>query len=208
MQKWAFTIFKDSFENNDSVQFSSVQSLSCVRLFATPWIAARQASLSITNSPSSLKLTSIESVMPSSHLILCLPLFLLPPIPPSKEPAITESYVERKTFHFIVSRDWHNTVEQLSLNKKRKKESSGNSTGWCAPSGSSLVAQMVKNLPTMPETWVQFLGHGPFRPGWSMKAFWCAGFTLNLEEVLQLWWGGIKLSSPSYVFVALLDFSA
>ena len=54
-----------------SVQFSSVQSLSHVRLFATPWIAARQASLSITNSQSSLKLMSIESVMPSSHLILC-----------------------------------------------------------------------------------------------------------------------------------------
>ena len=64
-------------------QFSSVQLLSCVRLFATPWIAARQASLSITSSRSSLRLTSIESVMPSSHLILCHPLLLLPPIPPS-----------------------------------------------------------------------------------------------------------------------------
>ena len=61
----------------------SVQSLSRVRLFATPWIAALQASLSITNSRSSLKLTSIESVMPSSHLILCRLLFLPPPIPPS-----------------------------------------------------------------------------------------------------------------------------
>ena len=66
-----------------SVQFSSVQSLSRVRLFATPWIAARQASLSITNSWSALRLTSIKSVMPSSHLILCRPLLLLPPIPPS-----------------------------------------------------------------------------------------------------------------------------
>ena len=65
----------------DTGQFSSVQSLSRVRLFATPWIAARQASLSITNSRSSLGLTSIESVMPSSHLILCCPLLLLPPIP-------------------------------------------------------------------------------------------------------------------------------
>ena len=63
--------------------FSSVQLLSHVWLLATPWIAARQASLSITSSWSSLKLTSIESVMPSSHLILCRPLFLLPPIPPS-----------------------------------------------------------------------------------------------------------------------------
>ena len=68
-----------------SVQFSSVQSLSRVRLFATPWIAARQASLSITNSWSSPRLTSIEPVMPSSHLILCHPLLLLPPIPPSIE---------------------------------------------------------------------------------------------------------------------------
>ena len=59
-------------------QFSLVQSLSCVRLFATPWTAAHQASLSITNSWSVLKLTSIESVMPSNHLILCHPLLLLP----------------------------------------------------------------------------------------------------------------------------------
>ena len=64
-------------------QIRSDQSLSRVRLFATPWIAARQASLSITNSRSSFRLTSIESVMPSSHLILCRPLLLLPPIPPS-----------------------------------------------------------------------------------------------------------------------------
>ena len=63
--------------------FSSVQLLSHVRLFVTPWITARQASLSITNPRSSLRLTSIESVMPSSHLILCCPLLLLPPIPPS-----------------------------------------------------------------------------------------------------------------------------
>ena len=64
-------------------QFSSVQSLSHVQLFATPWMAARQASLSVTNSRSLLKLMSIKSVMPSSHLILCRPLLLLPPIPPS-----------------------------------------------------------------------------------------------------------------------------
>ena len=64
------------------IQSSSIQSLSCVRLFATPWTAARQASLSITNSWNSPKLMSIESVMPSSHLILCRPLLLLSPIPP------------------------------------------------------------------------------------------------------------------------------
>ena len=66
-----------------SVQFSSVQSLSHVRLFATPWIAAHQATLSNTNSQSSLKLTCIELVTPSSHLIFCRPLLLLPAIPPS-----------------------------------------------------------------------------------------------------------------------------
>ena len=69
------------FTMNDAI--SSVQSPSRVRLFATPWITARQASLSITNSWSSLKLMSIESVMPSSHLILCRPLLLTPPIPTS-----------------------------------------------------------------------------------------------------------------------------
>ena len=69
--------------NTGWVQFYSVQLLSRVRLFVTPWIAAHQASLSITNSWSSLKLTSIELVMPSSHLILGRPLLLLPTIPPS-----------------------------------------------------------------------------------------------------------------------------
>ena len=67
----------------NKITFSSVQSLSCVRLFATPWTAACQASLSITNSRSLLKLVSIESVMPSNHLILCHPLLL-----PSNFPSI------------------------------------------------------------------------------------------------------------------------
>ena len=67
----------------DGIQFSTVQSLSRVQLFATPWIAAHQASLSIINSQSSLKLMSIESVMPSNHLILYHPLLLLPLIFPS-----------------------------------------------------------------------------------------------------------------------------
>ena len=69
--------------NWQRVQFSSVQSLSHVWLFVTPWISARQASLSITNSQSLLKLMSIESVMPSNHLILCCPFLLTPSIFPS-----------------------------------------------------------------------------------------------------------------------------
>ena len=74
----------------------SDQSLSHVLLFATPWIAARQASLSITNSQSSFRRTSIESVMPSSHLILCHPLLLLPPIPPSIRVFSSESTLPMK----------------------------------------------------------------------------------------------------------------
>ena len=81
-----------------SYQFSSVQSLSRVQLFATPWIAEHQASLSITNSQSSLKLTSIELVMPSSHLILCRPLLLLPPIVP-----IIRIFSNESTLHMSFS---------------------------------------------------------------------------------------------------------
>ena len=89
------------------LQFSSVQSLSRVRLFATPWIAAHQASLSITNSWSSLKLMSVELVMPSSHLILCHPL-LLPPIPPSIRVFSNESTLRMRwpkywSFSFSIS---------------------------------------------------------------------------------------------------------
>ena len=70
----------DPFSSLPQTHITSVQLFSHVRLFATPQITARQASLSITNSQSSLKLMSIDSVMPSSHLILCCPLLLLPPI--------------------------------------------------------------------------------------------------------------------------------
>ena len=89
-------------------QFSSVQSLSHVRLFATPWIIARQASLSITNSQSSPKLMCIESVMQSSHLILCRPLLLLPPIPPSIRVFSNESTLRMRwtkywSFSFSIS---------------------------------------------------------------------------------------------------------
>ena len=86
----------------------SVQSLSRVRLFATPWIAARQASLSITSSWSLLKFVPIESVMPSSHLILCRPLLPLPPIPPSIRVLSNESPLRMRwpkcwSFSFSIS---------------------------------------------------------------------------------------------------------
>ena len=78
-----------SYQGSPCFWFSSVHSLSCVRLFVTPWTAARQASLSITNSQSLLKLMSIESVMPSNHLILCRP--LLPSVFPSVRVFTNES---------------------------------------------------------------------------------------------------------------------
>ena len=86
MWQWCFPRINSGYvtkRRGIHTTISSVQLLSHVRLFATLWITARQASLSITNSRSSLKLMSIESVMPYSHLILCRPLLLLPPIPPS-----------------------------------------------------------------------------------------------------------------------------
>ena len=90
------------------VQFSSVQSLSRVRLFATPWVSAHQASLSITNSQSLPKPMSIKSVMPSSHLILCCPLLLLPLILPSIRVFSNESTLRMRrpkywSFSFSIS---------------------------------------------------------------------------------------------------------
>ena len=112
-------------ELRHSVQFSSVQSLSRVRLFATPWITARQASLSITNSWSSLRLTSIESVMPSSHLILSRPLLLLPPIPPSVRVFSNKSTLRMRwpkywSFSFSISAWW--TMEGGSWHCTRDRE--------------------------------------------------------------------------------------
>ena len=101
-KKWQYQeIWWKGFVKSDSfrlqvAQFRSVESLSRVRLFATSWIAARQASLSITNSWSSHRVTSIQSVMPSSHLIRCHPLLLLPPIPPSIRVFSNESTLRMK----------------------------------------------------------------------------------------------------------------
>ena len=102
-----------------SDQIRSDQSLSRVRLFATPWIAARQVSLSITNSQSSLRLMSIESVMPSSHLILCRPLLLLSPTPPSIRVFSNESTLRMRwpkywSFSFSI-------IHYTSIKKKKTK---------------------------------------------------------------------------------------
>ena len=95
-----------------SVQFISIQSLSRVRLFATPRITTGQASLSITNSQSSPKLECIDSVMPSSHLILCHPLFLLPSIPPSIRVFSNES-----TFRMRWPKYWSFSFSIIPSNK-------------------------------------------------------------------------------------------
>ena len=130
-------------------QFSLVQSLSHVRLFVTPWIAACQASLSITNSQSSHRLTSIESVMPSSHLILCHPLLLLPPIPPSIRVFSSESNLHMKwpkywSFSFSISpskehpglisfrMDWLYLFAVQGTLKSLQHHSSKASVLWCS----------------------------------------------------------------------------
>ena len=119
-----------------TVQFSSFQSLSRVRLFATPWIAARQTSLSITNSRSSLRLMSIESVMPSSHLILCHPLLLLPPIPPSIRVFSSESTLRMRwpkywsfSFSIIPSKDI--SPQSPTSLQRRERASPPASTSAC-----------------------------------------------------------------------------
>ena len=130
--------------------FSSVQSLSRVRLFATPWIAARQASLSITNSRSLPKFMSIESVMPSSYLILCRPLLFLPPVPPSIKVFSNESTLHMKwpkywSFSFSISpskehlglisfrMDWLDLLEvQGTLKSLLQHHNSKASILWCS----------------------------------------------------------------------------
>ena len=105
-ENWILVVWFHSLYSSD--QIKSHQSLSRVRLFAAPWIAARQASLSLTNSQSSLRLMSIESVMPSNHLILCHPLLLLPPISPSirvfsNEPTLCMRWPKYWSFSFNIS---------------------------------------------------------------------------------------------------------
>ena len=133
-----------------SLSVSSVQSLSRVQLFVTPWIAAHQASLSIISSPSSLRLASIKSVMPSSHLILSRPLLPLPPIPPSIKVFSSESTLHMRwpkfwsfSFSIIPSKeipglmsfrmDWLDLfVVQGTLKGLLQHHSSKASILWCS----------------------------------------------------------------------------
>ena len=160
------------------VRISSVQSLSRIRLFATPWTAACQAFLSITNSWSSLKLMCTESVMPSSHLFLCRPLLLLPSIFPSirvfsNESVLCIRWPNYGTFSFSISPsneysglisfriDW---LDLLAVQGTLKSSSPTpqfkniNSLVLSFIVQISLVAQRLKRLPARRETWVQSLG--------------------------------------------------
>ena len=132
------------------LQFSLVQSLSCVQFFATPWTAALQAALSITNTQSPPKLMSIESVMPSNHLILCHPLLLLPSIFPSIRVFSNESahhirWPKYWSFSFSISPstehsglisfriDWLDLLAvQGTLKSLLQHHSSKVSTLWCS----------------------------------------------------------------------------
>ena len=134
------------------IQFSSIQSLSCVQLFATPWTAACQASLSVTNSRSLLKLMSIESVMPSNHLTLWHPLLLPPSIFPSirvfsKESVLRIRWPKYWSFSFNISpsneysglisfrMDWFVLLAvQGTLRSLLQHHSSKASILWCSPS--------------------------------------------------------------------------
>ena len=159
--------------------FSPVQSLSGIQFFATPWTAARQSSLSITNTQSLLKLMSIELVMPSNHLILCHPLLLLPSIFSrirvfSNKSVLCIRCPKFWSFSFSISPsneysglisfriDWfyllavQGTLKSLLQHHSSKESMTSNIVFpefW-----TSLVAQMVKQLPTMQETQVWSLG--------------------------------------------------
>ena len=173
------------FKLSELLLIISVQSLSRVWLFVTPWITAPRASLSITNSQSLLKLMSIESVMPSNNLILCCPLLLLPSIFPrvrifSNESALCIRWPNYWNFSFSICPsngysglisfrvDWFDLLAvQGTLKSLLQHHTSKASIFRCSaffmvhlshPWETSLVAQMVKRLPTMRETRVQSLG--------------------------------------------------
>ena len=150
-------------------QFSSVLSLSCVQLFATPWIAAHQASCPSPTPRVHSRLTSIESVMPSSHLILCCPLLLLPPIPPrirvfSSESTLRMRWPKYWSFTFSISpsgehpglisfrMDWLQDVQDgLSLQSKGLSRVLSNTTVQKHQFfGTQLSSQSNSHIHTLP----------------------------------------------------------
>ena len=147
MSHWKSLIFNEisfifNFQNSPlshivvPFQFSSVQPLSCVWLFATPWTAARQASLFITNSQSPPKLMSIELVMPSNHLILCCPLLLLPSVFPSIRVFSNESVLRIRwpkygSFSFSISPSNEYSGQTWYLQSTTDRPLSTQPSGFC-----------------------------------------------------------------------------
>ena len=154
---WMLTSQELFFSYNWLRCFSSVQSLSCVRFFVTPWTAAHQASLSITNSYSLPKPMSIESVMPSSHLILCRPLLLQPSIFPSIRVFSSESTLHMRVMdttadhiqlwftQFLEIRDWKENREAKRIYKERS-DSELNISQFLEISTSCLLNIKQRNL--------------------------------------------------------------
>ena len=176
---------------------SSVQSLSRVQLFATPWITARQASLSITNSRSSFKLTSIESVLPSSHLILCRPLLLLPPLPPSislfqwvnsshEVAKVLEFQLQLRLYilivYFLLSDSNETSYEKIPTEGKRDKYQVNLKCQWIWVGTINQLLGLVQLI----NVW--------FRIPPSLKGIWlfCVNF-LSENKILLIWIAGFQL---------------
>ena len=165
-----------------SVQFSSVQSLSCVRLSATPWTAARQASLSITNSWSLLRLMSVESVMLSYHCILCRPLLLLPSIFPSIRVFSNESTLRMRwpkywSFSFSISPSMNIQVWfPLGLTGLISMQSKGLSRVF-----SNTTVQKHQFFSTQPSLWSNSHIYTWLleKPSWPLSAKWWLCFLIR-----------------------------
>ena len=165
------------------IQYSSVQSLSGVQLFAIPWLTTHQASLSITNSQSSLKFMSIESVMPSSHLILCHPLLLLLPILPA-----SESFTLSQLFAWGGKSTGVSALASF-LPKK--------SQGWFPLAWSGWISLQSK------ESWISLRSkQGDLLQNHSSKAsiLWCSAFfTVQLSHPYMTTGKTIPLSRRTFV---------
>ena len=171
------------------ILFSSVQSLSHVRLFVTPWTATHQDSLSITNSQSLLKLMSIKSVMPSNHLILCCPLLLLPSIFPSirvfsNESVLCIRWPKYWSFSFTISPsneysemisfriDWFDLpVVQGTLKNLLQHHNSKSSILWCSAFFMLLLLSCVSHVWLFTTPWT--VAHqAPPSMGFSRQDYW------------------------------------
>ena len=184
----------------------SDQSLSHVRLFATPWIAARQASLSITNSRSSLKLTSIESVMPFSHLILCRPLLLLPPIPPASESFPMSQGIEPQNLRGLLLQD--SPVFFLESNTYWKVEDRKQIPDSLQMAYFCLRVSGLTFVTSTPPTWTRKEKNRQMERQRVSRRISLIYFTKKTNQIFTNWnkYGSLKLNGKSITWaVKLLD---